>query len=340
MKCPKQFTRRTLLIFVLIVTAGGFHPIYPKNAITLKEVFDPRRISVNDERIFIAERFSIHIYKRKDFTFVKTFGRRGEGPGEYRVILKLISGPGYVGVSGFGTIHFFSANGDFIRRVKSPASSFKRLTPLGRKYVAENTVSENNRMYYTINLIEADLKTSSELYRYLGVFDSPGGFNPIEPDASFYISGNMIYIKGIDSRIHSFNEHGKKIKVIKLDTSPVKVPEQFKKDVKNYLKSHKRLNFVYKMYKNNFDFPDHYPLIRFMRVADGKIYVITYRSKNQKYECIAMSLEGNVLRRAYLPIHFKTILNHYPFDIKDDILYQAVEDEDDEAIKLHVTEIK
>lgn len=326
--------------FILLLIAISCYPLYPQKTVTLKEIFKPSVISVSSSRIYIVQKNSIYIYSREDYKFIKIFGRKGEGPGEYRGIMKLITTPEHVIVSGYRKMHFFSADGKYLRQIKSMVWSFGGIIPFGRKFVCVARIEEDKKSYNIFKLINPDLKSSQELYRYQGLFDTPGGFNPIEAYGEFYTSKKMILIKAVDDKIYCFNENGKKIRTITLDTRPVKVTNTFAENYKSYLKNHKKLNVIYKMYKNMFEFPDHFPLIRYMRVADEKIYVITRHQKNQEHECIVLNLEGIVLRKVFLPFHFKSIGSEWPFDIKNDTLYQAVEDEGDEAIKLHITEIK
>ena len=57
---------------------------FAEKAAVLPELSDPASFHIDGERIYIVERTTIHIYSSKDYTLIKKFGKRGEGPGEFR----------------------------------------------------------------------------------------------------------------------------------------------------------------------------------------------------------------------------------------------------------------
>jgi outer membrane protein assembly factor BamB len=314
------------------------HLLYPGKIITLNEVLEPYYISVSSDRIYIAERTSVIIYSIKDFTFIKRAGRRGVGPGEFQVIMGITSGPGYVTVSGPGRICFFNSNGDNLRELKSTTFS-TYFAPIGDKFVSSDTLDVNKIGYYTINIFDSKLTKGKELCRYKRMMQRSGSFNPIKTGSDFFVSENIIFINGEDDHIHCYNENGEKIRSIKIDSKYVKITGEFKKRYINYLKNHRKLKIVYEMYKNRIRFPGYFPLIKYFRVADKRIYVITHQKKDHRHECLVLNFMGKVLYKTFLTIRFKSLDSPYPFDIKNNKFYQIVEDDEEETNRLYIDEI-
>lgn len=329
--------KKTFLVLLFIYDLQLF--VFPVKAIPLKEVFNPSYIAVSSDRIYIAERYSVHIYNRGNFDLIKTAGRKGAGPGEFRLIMDITAGNGYVAVSDPGRIIYFSSNGDYLREIK-PAAFYHTIVPYGEKCIARSMVKEGKISYHTISIIDPIETSKLEIYRYKGILQSTGNFTPIRPGVNVDVMENQIFVSGLDDQIHLYNEKGERVRSIGINTKPVKISAKFKKEYANYLKNHRKLNYLYKMNKNKMDFPENFPKIRYLRVADNHIYVVTYSQANKKHECIVMSLRGKILKKTFLPIKFKNLTSPYPFDINNGTFYQVIEGEgNDEASSLLITNI-
>lgn len=74
----------------------------------------PHFLAVNDSYCFIGERFTIFQYSLEDFKLVKKFGGRGQGPGEFPVILGIHTTARFLIVSSLSRIYVYSKDGEFI----------------------------------------------------------------------------------------------------------------------------------------------------------------------------------------------------------------------------------
>jgi len=326
--------RKLILLFVLC--GGPFLWSGTWKNITLPEVLMPRYIAVSGNRIYIAEKTSIHIYSKKDLVYIKKAGRQGEGPGEFRLIMGLTAGDNYVSGSDPARILFFSPNGEYIRELKSTAFC-THFAPLGRISVGSDAIDENNVGYYTINLFDRHLEKGMELFRFERIMQTKSHFNPLKKQSSFYVSNEKVFLNDSNRQIFCFNSNGKKINTITLKEPPLTVAKEFKTNFMDYLKNHKRLNVMYEMFKNSTQFPKYFPIIQFFRVDATHIYVITYQQKNRDYRCVILDHQGKLLKKTFLPVRFKDIRTPFPFDIKNNVFYQVLEDEQSEETTLAVT---
>lgn len=322
-------------IFFLILCL----PEFSKGPIVLKEVFNPLELCVSDHRIYVAEKYSVHIYKKKEFNYITTFGSKGEGPGEIRLVTGLASGTEKVTVSSGGSIHIFSPNGEYIKSHRSSDICW-HYAPIGNKFIGTKSFMIDKTKYKSIIFLDSNFNKEKEIYRYKRAMQNFGKFNILNADIRFYVSGNRIFINGSDDRIHVFNENGEKIKTITPDVEREKVTSEFKTNFINAYKSDKKLSIAYEMYKSAIEFSEYFPSIQYYRVSGDRVYIITYKQKQENYLCVVMDVSGKTLKKVFVPLHFKKVQKPYPFDVHNGILYQAVEGEDDEPAELHMTKIK
>jgi hypothetical protein len=88
----------------------------------LDEPMKPLFIAVNETYCFIGERFSILQYSLKDFKFIKKFGGKGQGPGEFPVILDIHTTPKYLIISSLSRVYIYSKDGEYIFEKRTKAS--------------------------------------------------------------------------------------------------------------------------------------------------------------------------------------------------------------------------
>ena len=73
-----------LLIAILMVSSVICNANETK-VVILPHVNGPNNIAVDEEKIYITQRATIYIYSRNDYRFIGRFGKKGEGPGEFRL---------------------------------------------------------------------------------------------------------------------------------------------------------------------------------------------------------------------------------------------------------------
>ncbi|MCP4213127.1 MAG: hypothetical protein GY765_00655 [bacterium] len=71
-----------LLLFAGALSAAG--KAYATKTVPMPELMNPGNIFVDNTQLYIVERATVIIYKKKDLTLVKKFGKEGEGPAEFK----------------------------------------------------------------------------------------------------------------------------------------------------------------------------------------------------------------------------------------------------------------
>jgi hypothetical protein len=336
-----------VLLLLLLLGVGRF--LYPGKVAVLDGVVNPFiKMEVDDNQLYIADGAAIHIYSLKDYNLKKKFGRKGEGPQEFKVEPTINMGsvilevyPDYLLVNSLGKISFFTKQGEFIKEIRSvsPIGCFK---VMGDRFVGYGYTAGNKTHYITVNIYDSTLNVVRELYR------EPQWINPGKDidvfgsrSAFFFVSDDKILVENRKSSIVVFNGNGEKLYSIDPQIKPLKVTEKAKKRGHDYFKSLPQFKQLYAVlnFKDRLKFPRYFPNIRFFSVADHKIYVLSWRREENKSECFIYDLEGNLINKTYLPLEEDNILIPYPFTIGNGKFYQLVENEDDEAWELHISNI-
>jgi hypothetical protein len=117
-----------LFLCLLLFTVSG----YGKDIIPLPELQKPSYILIDENHLYVKERFSISIYSLKDFKLIKKFGKEGEGPQEFTRAINLDICDDYLAVISCGKISYFNRNGKFIRENRVPIEFFPDYFPVIR----------------------------------------------------------------------------------------------------------------------------------------------------------------------------------------------------------------
>jgi len=123
-----------------------------------------------------------------------------------------------------------------------------------------------------------------------------------------------------------FDSAGEKLYEVKKDHKPLKISEEQKAEM--IRKDREKPGYEKWKNKINYLFPDYFPAYRCIRIADDKMYFVTFLSKNGKDETIVTDLKGNFLGKTVV------LSELWLFSISRDKLYYLVENEDEDMWEL------
>ena len=197
---------------------------------------------------------------------------------------------------------------------------------------------EGNINYMTVNIYDEQLNKVKEICRWESPYRLGAGTRMFTEPYLFCSSGGRILTtNGIEFTIDVYDSHGEYLYTIKQEYKKLKISEDTKKTVINYLKTNPATKDVFQ-YMQPIIFPDYLPAIRHFMVRDKKVYVLTYKRQGNKSEFYIFDLKGELLNHVFLPLKEQTPLIYFPYCIKDGKLYQLVENEESEEWELYVTE--
>lgn len=336
---------RKLIVLTLVLMGAAV--LFAEKAVTLDGLKRPFFIKTDESRFYITDGPTVSIYSLKDYSLINKFGKEGEGPQEFKLDNRNARGvmialtEDKILVNSVGRLSFFTKDGKYLGEKQTGGSGI-RFQPVGDgRYVGEGFGSENNINYSLRHLYDPDFKRGIELYKRESFFQPRGPLN------SFYFFSPMvevyrekIFINGVDNQVYVFDNTGKKLYTVTFEHEKLKITGEYKKRVHEWHKTYPEMRRFYDMIKDRLTFPEYFPGIRMFNVADGKVYILTHKKKDDKSELVVLDIKGNPLKRVFVPFAERDLRTFAPYTIKNDKLYQLIETDDNEAWELHITDIK
>ena len=327
-----------LIVFLTTFICAG-------TVIPLHDLVKPWTINVDKARIYITEGSVVYIYGKGDFKLIKKFGRRGEGPGEFKtnarnlgLEIDLFLHPDHLVINSFHRVSLFTRQGEYIKQIDGAHGN--TFQPLEKKYVGQKYIIDNNVLYNTIWLYDSNFQKIKEIYRCLHGVQARKSFNPFTYYPIVYKTyKNKVFLDGRDGNLYIFDQSGEKSAACKLETEKIQVKDQDRERYIQYFKTHPDWKeFYQRRLKGLLKFPDYFPVIQAFNVADDRIYILTYKEDKGKSEWLIMDMQGKLVKKIFLPVSFMNVLDIYPYTIKGGKLYQLIENEDEEW-ELHIVSI-
>jgi hypothetical protein len=268
----------------------------------LPQVIRPLYIALTNERIYIAEDSSkVHIYDRgpKGIAFKKTFGRQGDGPGEFNEIYHVLPLEDHLEILTLGRFARFSLDGRFIDEMKLPIRIFKDgIFRIGENFLTRDSRFDDNELSITIRLYDKDFNKVQELVTHR----MPLG-NKINLVSDYYsarVVGDRAYIieSGKETKVTVYDQAGAKQGEVSLRLEPVKVNPALQEALLQPFKNEPDWRAGDEAL---YGFPDWTPGLDYFAVVDGKCIARTFNYRQNSAEFVIFDLQGKELNRIFLP---------------------------------------
>lgn len=319
------------IVFSALLSYGS------EKIIPLTNLDTPSTIIMNNERIYIEDGPTIKLFSSTDYKYIKTIGREGQGPGEFQNFANPQILDEFVLVSSSNKISYFSLAGEFIedKRHALFATLFRAIE---NKYVGYIWIFKEDYVAYI--LYDSDLKPIKELHRGKALIHPNRRRDFFEIHFYDTYKDKIVVAQREGFVIDIFDSNGNWLHSIKHKIKPVPFTNEDKKNAVKYWKDSGLEQWQIDRLLERTDFPDYYPTIQTCRLADGKIYVITYAKKDEEYECLIFDVNGKFIKEAYLPLKMLAPNHASPFTIHGEKLFQLNFNDDTENWDLHVEEIR
>lgn len=341
------------LIFLLIIMVGSLASAEKLGVLT--EVLTPEMIEISDSEIYVVEGATIFMYSLKDLSFIRKFGRKGEGPGELKVnpsITNILVTPGdsLLFISIEKAIRF-SKTGQVIKEFRIPTIT-NYLYPIGKNYVGIRFKAiAQEKPNIVVVLFNREMEEIKELYTQQ--MSGAQRLVDLTNDAlNISIYKDKIFIdqspKGFV--ISVLDANGNQLYQVEKEYKKIKFTEEYKEMALNRIKQDKAIRTIgWENLKGLIKIihSDYLPPIRDLTVTDERIYVKTYQKQGDKDEFIIMDLKGNILKKVYLPAvkepgFGNEMLGRLAkfYKIYNNKFYYLHENEEEEEWEVHVMPIK
>lgn len=293
----------------------------------------PYGLYAGEKNLFIYDgsSYSYKIYSLSDLKKLGEFGRKGEGPGEFRGTHEVSLSRNEIILCGAFTLFRFSKEGKLLKQSKTP--SYVYLKPVKDNYVGEKIYYNQKELksYNIVCLYNKNFEIIKKIYKQFKEKIKSESKNikqdimMVDPLFKVQTYKNNIFIadcrKGFNIDVFDFS--GNQIYSILKKLQKVTITQNFQDKI---MQKYKRSKLWIENKRNfNYIFPKYFSDIKTFRVSDNKIYAITYLKKNEKNQLLIMDLKGKLLKEMFIPFNSKF------FDFKND-KYYYLEDIEEEWI--------
>ena len=313
--------------------------LFSEKVTEIEESFRRARLFMDQNRFYLVndDTYVISVYSRKDYSRLFQFGKKGEGPGEFKFVGSLSSSSKNICVCCPGKISYFSMSGKFLQEQK--ISSRMWVDRVGTSFVGRKTIRSKDRRSSTTQYVVFDSKVNPikvifEIKSAPMIFVRGGkkhDRNLVSSWPGYRTSKDKIVLgdprKGMCFTI--YDESGEKVHEFTHEYKKEKVTKEFKdlriKRLKERQSSSDWEQFT-KMF--NLTFSEYFPPYRYFFVADEKIFAILYQTENDRRRLLVFDFKGNLIKKG-------SIISGHSGVICDNHFYYLKENEDSEMWELH-----
>jgi len=230
-----------------------------------------------------------------DGQFFRSFGEKGQGPGELQMPAGLHLAPGNelaVDDALGKKMVYFTKEGKYIRDVSYAtrlALVNLLMDPFGN-FIGREMKLEGQKMFFEIVKLDTELKSVFSLDKIGFPIPIPGSGNKINlMDAisifQFDSAGNIYYGRNRDYEINKYTPEGKLVKSIRKEFQPQKITEEDKEEILSRLDSVPTAGAV--NFREMFEFPKMFPPFQLFTLDEkGWIFVRTWEKGKEKDEFV------------------------------------------------------
>jgi hypothetical protein len=272
----------------------------------LPQVQNPFFMTIADGRMYIVENsVAAHIYTLgpKGAAFVKTFGREGQGPGEFDFLYLIRVFKDHLDLPGSQKLARFSLDGDYVGEVAVTVGAFKgAVYRLGEGYVVRDFNFDDRGTTTTIRLYDKDFK----LVKEIGARKTSQGLTKLNLVADYFaprVVGDRIYVidAAKESIVTVYDRNGIRQKEIRLSLAPIKMTAALREAIVKPIREDRDRRMSWADYEKMLYFPDQTPGLDYFEVVDGKFVARTYLYRKNSVEFAVFDQQGRELKRLGLP---------------------------------------
>ncbi len=332
--------KRIIIIIILLLLT---YFVMDGKTIPLPDVLRPEFIEIYQNRVYIVEGPQVHIYRLKDFSHIKTFGREGEGPQEFKTHptlgVRLTFDKNNLLVTSLNKLSVYDLTGNYQKETATAFLTTGGLFPVqhnGTFFLSDGRYREGKIAYNTMNLYDAQFKKVKEIAKYVKNEQRGRKIDPMNPGFPKYqVYDNKIFSEESDRVINVFASDGQKITTITPKDEERPITKAYKDRFFAFLDKWDPQEFD--RLKGRFLFPANFPVIHNFKVADHRVYIVTWKQKKGAQEIKILSFDNKLIKTAYCPNLKANPMYLAPFTIAGGKIYHLHDNPDTETWELMVT---
>jgi len=309
------------------------HNIHSNKSFPLKSIYNPGFMLTNSEKVVVTDtkNNTLHIFHLEGKE-LSTFGKTGQGPGEWTNIDSVQLLADEIVVSSASKVLFFNYMGKLIKEKKliKDIYGIKKSKNGWFGYEIEENNHELTRVLYQY---QDDFKKNNKIFEE--TLPSPLSSNiEVVEHCSRIEYSKCLFLANTRSGflISEYADTGEKLKEFSnKNVQRVNVTSKFKEYMLNELKSAPEIAKNWEMLKNKFFFPKYFPAFNDFAVSEnGLLLIRTYLEKNGKniYYLINNNAQTKYWREIELPENIKYFYNPMfrHFCVGKDMVFYILED--------------
>ncbi len=304
----------------------------------LSDLNNPTYIELYGNYIAIEDEIKIKIFDEINYKCIITIGREGQGPGEFQdgAFPKYVNG--HLSINSTNKISIYDLKGNLLNE-KMHLNTYSMKEILNKYIGCEWNIKED---YISFNIYDSKFNKIKELNRGKAMWDRKN--RRWELFEIFFYDTYMdkaIIANRDGSGISIYDSGGNLLKYINITNHKKPFLNKDKEDVIKYWKEVLKYPSSYIDRRiGNTNFPKYFPTIFTCRVADNKIYVITYESDGNRKKCLIYDLSGKYIKSVFIPIEMISPSKSVPFNIRNDNIYQLIYNDEKESWELVIDKIE
>jgi len=329
-----------LFVNLLLILAFTIHSPAMAAKVTLSRVDRPDGLYVGNQRLVVTQGTAFFLYTMPEYGFIGKFGRKGEGPGEFRGRIDHVSFKNDEIIAGSRRkVIFYATDGEYRREFMAPSRYGSRYTLLGEGFVGTGLAFDQKRMYQTISIYDQRLNEVKQIYRTRSPLQRSGNIKIFHAAFDFTVCRDRVFVTGgEDFHIQVFNRNGEPLSAITREYDRIDITTEQKEEVLDYFRTLPETRSRFDEIRQRLDIPSRFPAIRFVYSDDRLVYVQTYTRKAGKTEFFIYDYQGTFQKRVFLPVVEKNPIETNPIALRNNRMYQLVETPDEEW-ELRITDL-
>lgn len=256
-----------------------------------------------EENIYVADSKEVCVKVfDKSGKHIRTFGKKGQGPGEIQRLLRMHLFAGkeiLIYDTGNRRLSFYSLDGKFLREIPTVKYYLERTIPDSKGNIITHRTYRSDKFVNEIKKFDSNLNPILTI-ETKEVEITPYVINMMNPNFNVRVmtNDNIVWGYPLDFKyeIVVFSPEGKRIRKIVKDYDPVKIAEEEKEEM---IKNTFRGREVPPQFKLNFP-ESYFPYYYFVCGDEGRIYVRTYeRNKEGNFRYDVFNPEGRYIAKFY-----------------------------------------
>ncbi len=189
--------KRIFSILLLFLFTAGM--IYSEKIAAFPEIKKPQSLDVDKDRAYVVEGAEVFVYSLKNFKLLAKFGKRGEGPQEFRISPtgRVVVHPlgDYLYISSMGKMSKFTRDGKYISEVITPTG--ENYKPLWHnKFVGAGVISEDGTMYRTIDFYNENMVKGKTVFKHIHSEQKSGSINVFATARVYRTYDKKLFVTG------------------------------------------------------------------------------------------------------------------------------------------------